>query len=56
MSDAKLQLLADDLAADGLGQGLPELHDSGVLVGCSAALDVVLDLLLQRRSGEPKTS
>ena len=42
-----LQQFADDLAADGLGQALPELHNSGVLVGSGAALDVVLNFLLQ---------
>jgi hypothetical protein len=35
------------LAADGLWEGLHELNDPGVLVGCRHLLDVVLKLELQ---------
>ena len=42
-----LQLVADDLAADGLGQAGAEFHDPGVLVRRGTVLDIVLDFLLQ---------
>ena len=42
-----LQLVADDLAADGLGQLVAEFHDARVFVGRGVLLDVVLDFLFQ---------
>ena len=36
---------AADFAADGLGQGVDELHDAGVFVGRRDALDVILNLV-----------
>ena len=41
-----LKLIADDLAADCLGQFIAEYNDSGILIRRGMELNIVLDFLL----------